>query len=417
MAATENIQITMEDVPSFTFGVIADVQYADLDDGSNFSKTVVRRYRNSLSILDKATQQWASQTSNPIQAILQLGDLLDGQCTFKKLDLDKCVKSVLAPFGRFPKEIPRFDIIGNHECYNFSRDALRGKTKCPLNTSQVDPITRCPSSYYSYVVAPGVRFVVLDAFEISTANGKNDPTTDTAIQYLKSDGRNKTDFLIDGVDWATGLTGLEKRFVPYNGMMSTTQLAWLAKTLDAALVANEKCVVASHISLIPGACSVSCVIWNYEDALPVLHDPRGYLNGSPQEFGGETPVIACMYGHAHQGGCCVDQRGIPHITFQAPLEAVGDETSFATVEIVNKQVIVHGEGRVPSRKFSFPPDYVPDGGVFDPLAVQNVMSAAQVPSRAAKDALSKTGRNESLAIETLLDFKAAYAKWQCAISI
>ena len=37
------------------------IQYADADDGTNFAKTVVRRYRNSLRILQQAVASWMEQ--------------------------------------------------------------------------------------------------------------------------------------------------------------------------------------------------------------------------------------------------------------------------------------------------------------------------------------------------------------------
>jgi hypothetical protein len=39
-------------------GCIADVQYADSDDGSNFKKDVTRRYRHSLKAMRRAVTHW-----------------------------------------------------------------------------------------------------------------------------------------------------------------------------------------------------------------------------------------------------------------------------------------------------------------------------------------------------------------------
>ena len=38
----------------FRFGVISDVQYCDIDDGTNFEGTEVRKYRGSLDALRDA---------------------------------------------------------------------------------------------------------------------------------------------------------------------------------------------------------------------------------------------------------------------------------------------------------------------------------------------------------------------------
>ena len=46
--ATRSSQSGTE-APAFTFGLLADIQYADVDDKPNFTGTQWRRYRNSLS--------------------------------------------------------------------------------------------------------------------------------------------------------------------------------------------------------------------------------------------------------------------------------------------------------------------------------------------------------------------------------
>ena len=76
----------------FSFGVIADIQFADADDGQDFKKTVVRRYRNTLTVLHKAVDMWLAQAEDlgyPIQLIAQLGDIIDGRC--HERDRDTCL--------------------------------------------------------------------------------------------------------------------------------------------------------------------------------------------------------------------------------------------------------------------------------------------------------------------------------------
>ena len=45
--------------PLFSFGVIADVQYCDIDDAWNFTRTVKRRYRGALASLARAVDWYA----------------------------------------------------------------------------------------------------------------------------------------------------------------------------------------------------------------------------------------------------------------------------------------------------------------------------------------------------------------------
>ena len=63
--------------PAFSFGVIADVQWADDEDGYNYDRSVVRRYRGAFRTLERAVEWWRSLPESPA-FIAQLGDLLDG---------------------------------------------------------------------------------------------------------------------------------------------------------------------------------------------------------------------------------------------------------------------------------------------------------------------------------------------------
>ena len=49
--------------PAFRFGLLADIQYVDMEDKCNFTGTQWRRYRNSLVVADRAMQCSTSTTS------------------------------------------------------------------------------------------------------------------------------------------------------------------------------------------------------------------------------------------------------------------------------------------------------------------------------------------------------------------
>ena len=93
-------------LPKFSFAVVADVQYADVDDAYDFHKTALRRYRNALNVFERAVEglkahhhKYVSRdnqaTGNSkcrissqgedidpyaIRFVAQMGDLLDYQC-------------------------------------------------------------------------------------------------------------------------------------------------------------------------------------------------------------------------------------------------------------------------------------------------------------------------------------------------
>ena len=90
--------------PLFKFGLLADIQYCDTDDRTNFSGSQVRRYRNALNVarnavehfnlhhqqleedtttLNNTTTGGARSAKTPgIDFIVHNGDIIDHQCAF-----------------------------------------------------------------------------------------------------------------------------------------------------------------------------------------------------------------------------------------------------------------------------------------------------------------------------------------------
>ena len=62
--------------PLFTLGLIADVQFADVEDGYNYARTVRRAFRGALVQLGRAVDWWNALDT---VAVAQLGDLTDGR--------------------------------------------------------------------------------------------------------------------------------------------------------------------------------------------------------------------------------------------------------------------------------------------------------------------------------------------------
>ena len=69
--------VKMVDTALFRFGFISDIQYADIEDAMNFSKTEHRGYRDSLENTKKAVAYWNQQHPVP-SFVVQLGDIIDG---------------------------------------------------------------------------------------------------------------------------------------------------------------------------------------------------------------------------------------------------------------------------------------------------------------------------------------------------
>jgi len=296
-------------LPLFSFGVIADVQYADHDDGWNFAKTYARHYRNSLIILKEAVKMWKA-TPN-IAFIAQLGDLIDG-LNSKMGHSTKSLELLLKQLEDFKV----YHLVGNHELYNFPRNELHSF----LNTQPVNG-----KAYYDFSPCSGWRVLVLDTFEFCTIQSE---TRAEALKFLKL--YNPNDVSNYQSDWTKDLTGLNRRFLPYNGAVSKIQLEWLTQALTKSTEIKEKVIILTHVPLNPDSCSPSTLLWNYDEVLTVLHSFKC--------------VVACLAGHDHQGGYTRDAHGIHYRTFEAPLETPLGENAFGVIHVYEDKLILKGSG-------------------------------------------------------------------------
>lgn len=159
-----------DSVPLFSFGVIADIQYADIEDGFNFTRTRQRFYRSSLELLERAQKHWSEETPRP-RFVLQLGDLIDGFNRTHEAS-EKALDTVLSRLSPGPADIPVHHVWGNHEFYNFNRTFLLQSrlNSTPMSAQDQHLLTVSPGSdthAYHFSPEPGFRFVVLDAYDES----------------------------------------------------------------------------------------------------------------------------------------------------------------------------------------------------------------------------------------------------------
>ncbi|XP_053566699.1 dual specificity mitogen-activated protein kinase kinase 4 [Bombina bombina] len=229
--------------PYFTFGIIADIQYADMDDGYNFMKTRKRYYRNSLILLQNAVYEWSTESVKPI-FILQLGDIIDGFNT-KNNGSETSLAKVLLEIEKI--KILCHHIWGNHDFYNFSRKYLQHSklnTK-PLDrcTGQLDMTSQSSQSeeetFYAYHFSPHPKFriVLIDSYDLSVLG--RDPSHTKykkSMQMLKENNHNED---------LNSPEGLKKPyFVQFNGGISASQLNWINHVLTSSDEKEEKVIVA-----------------------------------------------------------------------------------------------------------------------------------------------------------------------------
>lgn len=310
----------------FSFGVIADVQWADLDNGTNFSGTVKRCFRGALQTLRTAAKWWSEK---PPTFVAQLGDLIDGRNAASGQSA-AAVDAALEPLRRLP--CPTLNVVGNHELYNFNRTQLAELFPAPA--------TAAPGGttfYYSVVPAPGFRVIVLDGYRESVILPEGASHDDARREIAATEqfqraaatlkANNPNDFSQPG-DWGRGMSGLQRRFMPYNGALGEAQLAWLRGELAAAAAARERVIVLSHTIFHPDACDGTTMAWDFPEALAAMHE--------------SGVVLAVIAGHDHPGYYVRDSAGVHHLTFASPLNLGADGHAYGIVAVHDDHLELRG---------------------------------------------------------------------------
>lgn len=305
--------------PLISFGVISDVQYADIPDGRSFLG-VPRYYRHSMLVLQRAVKKWNEQKLN---FVINFGDIVDGFCP-KDQSLTATEK-IVHEFSLFNG--PVYHMIGNHCLYNLPRDKLLHLLNIPGRDSH---------AYYDFSPIPEYRFVVLDGYDISAIGWPKDhPKTLKAMNFLKDKNPNADK------NSPAGLVGLERRFLMFNGAVGKQQLEWLDSVLQDATELNQKVVICSHLPLNSGASTNEALLWNYNEVMDVIHR--------------YNCVKVCLSGHDHKGGYSVDSHGVHHRVLEAALECPPGTNAFGRVDLFNDRFLVTGADRLKSQDMVFLP--------------------------------------------------------------
>lgn len=332
---------------AYTFGVISDVQWADIPDGRNFDGTIPRHYRGAFETLERAVGWWnarfpqravvtrhngAENTADPDQVedarranslffVAQIGDLIDvhsygdgvpsvpnrskpsgGSARAMALSLEQLHHRLRAPV---------LHNLGNHEIYTHGRDkgGIETLYRNPYRLHHSYRQGNMAGNYHSFSPAPGHRLITLDAYQDAVIGwAPDDPRRVAATRWLTR--RNPNLSPDPGarcaiVNCLNGTKGFSKRFVPFSGGLGAAQRTWLDEELKQAVDAHERVVLLSHVVMHPQAGSLSTILWDYDEAEALLA-----RHGC---------VVAVLCGHHHRGGYHRDEHGIHHLTFISPL--------------------------------------------------------------------------------------------------
>ena len=312
----------------FTFGVVTDVQHADVEDGASFHGRP-RYYRHALTSLRRTVDAWVARPAGRRLAFaVHLGDIIDGLNAERGPGTEHALNSVLAEFGRLDAAgSPTRHLLGNHCLYNLERSQLHhrlGFPRCATGTG---------ASYYSFA-HDGFRFVMMDPYDLSIL-GWEPGHRNRAIAEAFLAERNPN----DNKNSPEGLDGLDRRFVAFGGGVSDEQLAWLDGELAEAERAGERVIAFSHLPFHPASAPPVCLIWNYEAVLERLQAARC--------------VVATFAGHTHKDDHHVDEHGIHHRVVGAVLEAPPGTDAYGDVEVYDDRLVLRGAGVVASTEMRF----------------------------------------------------------------
>jgi len=305
----------------FSFGICADIQYADSADDYNFQKTKIRRYRQSLEIFGDAVKYW-STNQRKIEFALLLGDLLDGKCSATNSQAN-ALESVLSVCSRGPG-IRYFPTLGNHDYYSFTRPEAHARLFNSIPETSHDKL------FYDFTPHPEWRFISLDAYDISLIGASSVEHLEIAKSILKRE--NPNDVAVSG-HWFDNLPRDKYRFVPYNGGIGKVQLAWFKKKLLHAKQLGQRCVIFCH-QPIHAPDKPQSLLWNAEEVREIMSDVGN--------------VALWLAGHDHDGQYSVAD-GIHHLVPPAPIECPVGETAYGSIDVYRDKLELRWIGREPSR--------------------------------------------------------------------
>ncbi len=222
----------------FSFGLIADPQYADVETKGN------RYYRNSLNKLEDCIHEL---NSYDLAFTVTLGDLIDRDYS----GFDK----VLPILEKSKAKV--YNVLGNHDFE--VEEKYKKKVRLLLDNKK---------GYFDFNVGD-FAFIVLDGSDLSTFGWKKGSKTYSLamekLQRLKSSGQNNAN------DW--------------NGGFGSKQLKWLEQRLEKSSRLNKKVILFCHWPLYP---ENGTQLWNNQKVLKLINQ---YDN-----------VIVWISGHHHTGG-------------------------------------------------------------------------------------------------------------------
>jgi hypothetical protein len=298
-----------------SFGVLADAQYADIEDCVVYGRH--RYYRQSIDLVKRALSDWHTneiRAHSKFKFILQLGDLIEGFRSDPKRRLEH-MQTILNELIKL--NVPVYHVWGNHEMYAFNGEYLIGSV---LNSAR-SLKQNLNSNYYCVDITDKLRLICLDLYEISLF--ERDPAKLNEIKRLVESLKAQNETTLD--------TNFKARFKVFNGAASLDQLEWLKKQLEYCQQMNKKVILSAHTPLMPEVSAADGVCWNAVEILQLI-------------WSFKNTVIIYLAGHYHSGGYYFDiEHQLHHLTLHAILETDPNQpenNSYATVYVFENKIII-----------------------------------------------------------------------------
>ncbi|WP_158857084.1 metallophosphoesterase [Lunatibacter salilacus] len=231
-----------QEKPLFSFGVISDVQYADVDQAGE------RDYRGSLAILEKTVKEL---NRHELAFTVNLGDLIDR-------DLESFGKPL---YVLTQSKAKIHHVFGNHD-YTVADEHKKEVPKLLGNPNGYHAFTH---GQFVFVVLNGM-YNSLDGHPVGSRGYKKAEATLAELEVLGASNAK-----------------------PWNGGLGRKQINWLEKTLANAQKEEKRVVVFCHYPLLP---ENGLHLWNNREVLAMLDK---YTN-----------VVAYFSGHHHAGNYVVE---------------------------------------------------------------------------------------------------------------
>ncbi len=277
--------MTDTSTPLFSFGIVADPQYADVPARPEMN----RYYAESRGKLSQAIETF---NAHELEFVVTLGDIIDRG--WENFD---------AIMGCYDALEHRCVLLpGNHD---FS--------VAPEYLDRVHARLNMPAPWYDFKVG-GVRFVVLDGNDVSLfAPPPGDPRRELASARLAA------------LQEAGAINAQE-----WNASFSRDQLDWLDQTLSAADAAGEHAILFCHYPLYP---QNAHNMWDAPEILSLL--------------AAHPSAKAWFCGHNHTGN--YGQLGHTHFVNFKGMVDTPDENTFAIADLYADRIEIRGFGREDSR--------------------------------------------------------------------